>query len=113
MLWSDDVNLAYAFVQHRGKYVDSRIVGSQMDRPKMADHFRDNCPNLRSLSVVDRRSKWIQLFGEKLEKLECWNSSPNEISMYCVNLTELSLNLDDVILNGISFWEIISATLEV
>lgn len=48
-------------------------------------HFRNNCPNVTSLSTEDREGVWLERFGSELEKLEIVTETPSIIPSNCCN----------------------------
>lgn len=61
MLWTGDLDVARRFVLARGgKYLHTIIVGFRMyyeDGTEISDDFHSNCPNVKSLSVVDEEGE--------------------------------------------------------
>jgi len=112
MLWTDDDELAFAFVSAGGgDHLHSLIVGIDMDSEEMAAEFRHYCPNLKSLSIADGVSGWTSTFGGQLEKLEYGNHMPLEISTQSLNLKELTLSVHDRLVES-NLWELVGGTLE-
>lgn len=62
---------------------------------EIADDFFNSCPNVKSLSIRDKRALWVTIFGEQLEELETTAETPSAIANCCRNLRELTLFLED------------------
>jgi len=101
MLWTKDLDVARRFVlAGGGQSLHTVIVGREMYNEdlgiEIADDFLRNCPNVKSLSIEDKKGDWLKRFGGQLEHLDIITGSSVAIAENCTNLRELGLSLDDL-----------------
>lgn len=104
MLWTNSIITAHDFVTSGGgKSLHNLIIGEGMfdnlnNVKDLVADFRDACPNVRLLSVVDTEGMSTYAFARQLEKLEV--SSPRlDFPESCPCLLGLNFSYDRQTLN--------------
>lgn len=118
MLWTNDFDVARRFVlAGGGNFLHTIIVGSGIYHEDMGtdivDEFLENCPNVKSLSIEDKKGVWVSRFGGQLEQLEIVTETPSAISKTSRNLRVLNMFLfGGTTTHQTDLWEYIGKRLE-
>lgn len=98
VLWTDSIDVAHDFVLGTaGESLRAIFIGDGMydelrNGRDLVDNFVDACPNVRSLSIVEKCGGWASAFAMQVERLEVVSNNPEcAIPNYCPALVELNL----------------------
>jgi len=75
-LWTNNIHAARKYVlAGGGEYLTTLVIRIGHDEiekggDQLINDFRTHCPNLKSLSIMDKDSSWVNAFGKQLEKVE-------------------------------------------
>jgi len=97
-LWTNSIDVAHKYIlAGGGEYLKTLVVSIEIHELKkegehLIDDFRTHCPNVKSLSIAENDSAWVNAFGKQLETIEFSTTILTHPPQCSITLREFTLN---------------------
>jgi len=117
-LWTNSIAVAHKYIlSGGGESLQTLVLGNtafkmKRDEGRLINAFVEHCPNVRSLSVFEKGSSWVNAFGKQLEILELGTVFSINFPVYSTKLREFTLNVYSEGTTSTELWRQIGSSLE-